>query len=110
MLNNIQFTGKINIFVAGQVGLIKGDSSDKAVGYRATAILCVFILLCTVFLCICSGDETGDTSSGRSPATKDMAPPPPRRPVPPHNLSPPKVGPFTSLLSFIYSSTLLLLI
>ncbi|XP_060890399.1 glypican-5-like [Labrus mixtus] len=39
-----------------------------------------------------NGDETGDISSGRSPATKDMAPPPARRPVPPHRLSPPKVA------------------
>ncbi|XP_070765562.1 glypican-5-like [Enoplosus armatus] len=40
-----------------------------------------------------NGDETGDTSSGRSPATKDVArPPPPRRPVPPHHLSPPQVA------------------
>ncbi|XP_036971101.1 glypican-5-like isoform X1 [Acanthopagrus latus] len=40
-----------------------------------------------------NGDETGDVSSGRSPATKDMAPPPPpRRPVPPHHLSPPQVA------------------
>ncbi|XP_035509238.1 glypican-5-like [Morone saxatilis] len=38
------------------------------------------------------GDDTGDTSSGRSPATKDMAPPRSRRPVPPHHLSPPKVA------------------
>ncbi|XP_041792039.1 glypican-5-like [Chelmon rostratus] len=43
--------------------------------------------------CEASGDETSDTSSGRSPATKDMAPPPPpRRPVPPHHLSPPQVA------------------
>lgn len=39
-----------------------------------------------------SGHETGDTSSGHSPATKDVAPPPPRRPAPPHQLSPPQVG------------------
>ncbi|XP_070688808.1 glypican-5-like [Pempheris klunzingeri] len=38
-----------------------------------------------------TGDETGDTSSGRSPATKDVAPPP-RRPAPPHHLSPPQVA------------------
>ncbi|XP_069560856.1 glypican-5-like isoform X1 [Brachyistius frenatus] len=38
-----------------------------------------------------SGDETGETSSGRSPAPKVKAPPP-RRPVPPHHLSPPQVA------------------
>ncbi|TMS20034.1 hypothetical protein E3U43_006527 [Larimichthys crocea] len=47
--------------------------------------------------CEASGDETGDTSSGRSPATKDMSSPPPpppaaRRPVPPHRVSPPQVA------------------
>ncbi|XP_032381654.1 glypican-5 isoform X1 [Etheostoma spectabile] len=36
-------------------------------------------------------DETGDTSSGRSPVTKDIARPP-RRFVPPHHLSPPQVA------------------
>ncbi|XP_059197643.1 glypican-5-like [Centropristis striata] len=39
-----------------------------------------------------NGDETSDTSSGHSPAKKGMAPPPPRRPVPPHHLSPPQVA------------------
>ncbi|XP_023124355.2 glypican-5-like isoform X1 [Amphiprion ocellaris] len=38
-----------------------------------------------------SGDETGDAPSGRSPGTKDVAPPP-RRPVPPQHLSPPQVA------------------
>ncbi|GLD49627.1 glypican-5-like isoform X2 [Lates japonicus] len=43
---------------------------------------------------LCESDETGDTSSGRSPGTKNVAPPPPppRRPVPPHHLSPPQVA------------------
>ncbi|XP_041647651.1 glypican-5-like [Cheilinus undulatus] len=39
-----------------------------------------------------NGDETGESSSGQSPATKDVAPPPPRRPVPPNRLSPPQVA------------------
>ncbi|XP_034557947.1 glypican-5-like [Notolabrus celidotus] len=39
-----------------------------------------------------NGDETGGTSSGHSPETKDMAPSPPRRPVPPHRVSPPQVA------------------
>ncbi|XP_063746888.1 glypican-5-like [Eleginops maclovinus] len=39
-----------------------------------------------------NGEETGDTSSGRSPATKNLAPPPPRHPVPPEHLPPPKVA------------------
>ncbi|TDH08824.1 hypothetical protein EPR50_G00101900 [Perca flavescens] len=42
--------------------------------------------------CEASGVENGDTSSGRSPVTKDIAPPPPRRLVPPHHLSPPQVA------------------
>ncbi|XP_029284745.1 glypican-5-like isoform X3 [Cottoperca gobio] len=39
-----------------------------------------------------NGDETGDASSGHSPATKDVAPPPPRRLVPPEHLPPPQVA------------------
>lgn len=40
-----------------------------------------------------SGDETSDSSSGRSPEMKNVAPhPPPRRPVPPQQLPPPQVG------------------
>ncbi|XP_042339974.1 glypican-5-like [Plectropomus leopardus] len=39
-----------------------------------------------------NGDETDDSSSGHRPTTKDMAPPSPRRPVPPHHLSPPQVA------------------
>lgn len=43
--------------------------------------------------CVCSsGEEIGGTSSGRIPAAKDIVPPPPRRPVPPHRVSPPQVG------------------
>lgn len=39
-----------------------------------------------------SGGDTGDSSSGHIPLRKDMAPPLPRRPVPPHQSSPPQVG------------------
>ncbi|XP_038571170.1 glypican-5-like isoform X1 [Micropterus salmoides] len=40
-----------------------------------------------------NGDETNDMSSGHSPAAKDKAlVPPPRRPIPPHHLSPPQVA------------------
>ncbi|XP_074525351.1 glypican-5-like [Halichoeres trimaculatus] len=39
-----------------------------------------------------NGDDTGDTFSGHSPDTKDTAPSPPRRPVPPHRVSPPQVA------------------
>ncbi|XP_056235009.1 glypican-5-like isoform X2 [Seriola aureovittata] len=39
-----------------------------------------------------NGDETADSSSGRSPEMKNVAPPPPRRPIPPHHLSPPQVA------------------
>ncbi|KAG7242307.1 hypothetical protein INR49_023983, partial [Caranx melampygus] len=38
-----------------------------------------------------NGDETSDSSSGRSPEMKNVAPhPPPRRPVPPQQLPPPQ--------------------
>ncbi|XP_029355710.1 glypican-5-like isoform X2 [Echeneis naucrates] len=37
-----------------------------------------------------TGDETADSSSGRSPEMKNVAPPP-RRPAPPHHHSPPQV-------------------
>ncbi|XP_075944513.1 glypican-5-like [Anarhichas minor] len=62
-----------------------------------------------------NGDQTGDTSSGRSPVTKDMAPPPPPpRPVPPHHLSPPQVvvrgSAHTSSVEPLTLATLLLLL
>ncbi len=50
-----------------------------------------------------SGDESGDTSSGRSPGTKDLALPPPPRRVPPHHFSPPQVGDDCSSLHLILS-------
>ncbi|XP_012733497.2 glypican-5 [Fundulus heteroclitus] len=43
--------------------------------------------------CEASGEESGDdSSSGRSPEVKDVAPPPPRRPVSPVQHSPPQVA------------------
>ncbi|XP_029684524.1 glypican-5-like [Takifugu rubripes] len=38
------------------------------------------------------GEDTADSSSGHIPLRKEVAPPPPRRPVPPHRLSPPQVA------------------
>ncbi|XP_040896705.1 glypican-5-like [Toxotes jaculatrix] len=37
-------------------------------------------------------DDAADSSSGHSPEMKNVAPAPPRRPVPPHHLSPPQVA------------------
>lgn len=62
---------------------------------------CIFIFLLLSF----SGEETGDTFSGRSPATKDMAPPA-RRPAPPHHLSPPQVAHAYFLPSHPFSPSL----
>lgn len=57
---------------------------------------CAQIVMDTAPSCICcvcsSGEEMGGTSSGHIPAAKDIAHPPPRRPVPPHRVSPPQVG------------------
>lgn len=49
---------------------------------------------------ILSGEDTADSSSGHIPLRKEVAPPPPRRPVPPHRLSPPQVGHDSSPLRF----------
>lgn len=78
--------------------------SDADIDYYHTALSS----LCHVCFCL-SGDDTGDTSSGRSPVTKDVLPPPaPGRPLPPHRLPPPQVSappspPPTSLDSHLSS-------
>ncbi|KAK1896996.1 Glypican-5 [Dissostichus eleginoides] len=81
-----------------------GDDCDDEDGCEASGVEnALFLLVSAVYFLFgqdkgCTnnqtypGEETGDTYSGRSPATKSLAPPPPRRPVPPKHLPPPQVA------------------